>query len=98
MWCNGSTSDFGSDSLGSNPGTSTESTRLSPVLIMNAIDKPNTLYATPGYGRSRLFFPFKYKQDDRGCCETLFLKNDFIRDRTSTFEFEHTVFTMPYMR
>jgi len=65
---------------------------------MIPIDRPNTLFVTPGYARSRLFFPFRYKQDDLGDDCGMLCRNDFTGDKTTTFEFEHSIFTMPYMR
>lgn len=66
---------------------------------MIAIDRPNTLMVTPGYERYRLFYPFKYKQDDLDSWdghEVLLRRFQDYRD--STFEFQHTLNDYPYMR
>ena len=54
---------------------------------------------TPGYERYRLFYPFKYKQDDLDSWDGHeILLRRFQDYRDSTFEFQHTLNDYPYMR
>ena len=66
---------------------------------MTPIDRPNTLMVTPGYERYRLFYPFRYKQDDLDCFDGYgSLMPGFTDYRESTFDFQHTLNDYPYMR
>jgi hypothetical protein len=66
---------------------------------MIAIDRPNTLMVTPGYERHRLFYPFRYKQDNVNPWDGYeVLLRRFQDYRDSTFEFRHTLNDYPYMR
>jgi hypothetical protein len=54
---------------------------------------------TPGYERYRLFYPFRYKQDDLDCIDGYgSLMPGFTDYRDSTFDFQHTLNDYPYMR
>lgn len=66
---------------------------------MTPIDRPYTLFVTPGYERHRLFRPFKYKQDDLDCFAGYdSLMPGFTDYRESTFDFQYTLNDYPYMR
>lgn len=54
---------------------------------------------SPGYDRYRLFYPFRYKQDDIGYYERHdVLMRGFTDYGESTFDFQHTLNDYPYMR
>jgi len=67
---------------------------------MTAIDKPNTLVHIPEYERSRLFYPFRYKQDSLDFYYNGYevLQHSFQGYKDSTFDFQHTLDDYPYMK
>lgn len=66
---------------------------------MAAIDSPNTIIYIPGHGRSRLFYPFRYKQDDLDSYDGYeVLMHSFQDYKESTFDFQHALNDYPYMR
>lgn len=66
---------------------------------MMTIDSPNTLVHIPGCEYHRLFYPFKYKQDDLDSYDGYeVLMHGFLDYKDSTFDFRHTLNDYPYMR
>ena len=66
---------------------------------MTPTDKPNTLVHIPGHESSRLFYPFRYKQDDLDSYDRYeVLLHGFQDYKDSTFDFQHTLNDYPYMR
>lgn len=55
---------------------------------MIAIDRPNTFIVSRTLGRSRIFMPFRYKQDDVSQ-EWPWYPNNFDTRHESSFDFRH---------